>query len=60
MAEGGQAFEDLVDMAEQLGQFGMGPEWMKSIQGRLKASKQYLKADYKVCIFSSLQASSYL
>ncbi len=56
MAEGGQAFEDLLDVAQQLGQFGKEPKWVETMQATLKASKQYLKTDYKVCFASHVSA----
>lgn len=46
---GAQAFEDLADVIEKLGDAGQGMAWAKDIQSRLRAGKRYLKSDYKVC-----------
>lgn len=46
---GTQAFEDLADVIEKLGDAGQGMAWAKDIQSRLRAGKRYLKSDYKVC-----------
>ena len=45
---GAQAFEDLADVIENLGDAGRGMAWAKDIQSRLRAGKRYLKSDYKV------------
>ena len=45
---GSQAFEDLSDVAERLGDAGKGMMgWTKDIQSRLRLGKCYLKRDYK-------------
>ena len=45
---GSQAFEDLSDVAERLGDAGKGMMgWTKDIQSRLRLGKRYLKRDYK-------------
>ena len=46
---GSQAFEDLSDVVERLGDTGKGMMgWTKDIQSRLRLGKRYLKRDYKV------------
>ena len=45
---GAQAFEDLVDVIDKLGDAGQSMGWTKDIQSRLRAGKRYLKSDYKV------------
>ncbi|KAK3715613.1 hypothetical protein QZH41_000987 [Actinostola sp. cb2023] len=45
---GAQAFEDLFDVVERLGDAGKGMGWTKDLQSRLRAAKRYLKNDYKV------------
>lgn len=45
---GAQAFEDLADIVERLGDAGQGMGWTKDLQSRLRAGKRYLKSDYKV------------
>ena len=45
---GAQAFEDLFDITETLGDIGQGMGWTKKQQSRLRESKRYLKSDYKV------------
>ena len=45
---GAQAFEDLADIVERLGDAGQGMGWTKDVQSRLQAGKRYLKSDYKV------------
>ena len=47
-SEGAQAFEDLADIVERLGDAGQGMDWTKDLQNRLRAGKRYLKSDYKV------------
>ena len=45
---GSQAFEDLSDVVERLGDTGKGMMgWTKDIQSRLRLGKRYLKRDYK-------------
>ena len=48
---GAQAFEDLADVVERLGDAGQGMGWAKDMQFRLQAAKRYLKSDYKVRTF---------
>ena len=45
---GAQAFEDLEDVADKLGEEGMGLTWAKRQKETLKEAKRYLKTDYKV------------
>ena len=45
---GAQAFEDLANVAERLGDHIMGMTWAKELKERLKSAKRYLKSDYKV------------
>lgn len=52
-SSGAQAFEDLADVVEKLGDAGEGMGWAKDIQSRLRAGKRYLKSDYKVGYLSS-------
>lgn len=47
-AAGAQAFEDLSEITEQLGEY-MGMSWASEQDQRLKSAKRYLKTDYKVC-----------
>ncbi|KAK3722873.1 hypothetical protein QZH41_020449, partial [Actinostola sp. cb2023] len=43
-----EAFEDLLEVTETLGDIGQGMGWAKRQQLRLRESKRYLKSDYKV------------
>ena len=45
---GAQAFEDLEEVANRLGEMGMGHTWAKRQKETLKEAKRYLKTDYKV------------
>lgn len=47
-SSGAQAFEDLCEVAETLGDAGQGMGWAKQLQSRLREGKRYLKSDYKV------------
>ena len=47
-AAGEQAFEDLIDIVERLGDVGQGMGWTKNLQIRLRDRTRYLKSDYKV------------
>ena len=51
---GAQAFEDLIDIVERLGDVGQGMGWTKNLQTRLRDGKRYLKSDYKVGKIPSL------
>ena len=45
---GAQAFEDLEEVANRLGEMGMGHTWAKRQKETLKEAKRYLKTDDKV------------
>ena len=45
---GAQAFEDLINVVERLGDHLMGMTWAKEQRERLMSAKRYLKSDYKV------------
>ena len=45
---GAEAFEDLADVVERLGDAGQGMAWSKNINTRLQDAKRYLKSDYTV------------
>lgn len=47
-ASGAQAFDDLEQLIENLGDRGMGMSWAKLQRDKLRSSKRYLKGDYKV------------
>ena len=47
-SSGAQAFDDLCEVAEAVGDAGQGMGWIKQQQNRLRESKRYLKSDYKV------------
>lgn len=47
-SSGAQAFDDLEDVIETLGDAGKGMSWTKNTQCRLREAKRYLKSDYKV------------
>ena len=47
-SSGAQAFDDLCEVAELLGDTGQGMGWARQQQSRLRESKRYLKSDYKV------------
>lgn len=49
-AEGGKGIDDLVSIAEKLGEGGMSKKWVQSTSEQLKRGKQYLKSDFKVRI----------
>ena len=55
---GAQAFEDLIDIVERLGDVGQGMGWTKNLQTRLRDGKRYLKSDYKVGKIPSLHMFS--
>ena len=51
VAEGAQAFDNLVRMVHQMSEnVAGGKEWEKRMTEHLKASKLYLKGDFKVMI----------
>ena len=45
---GTEAFDDLCEVVKTLGDLGQGMRWSKEQQDHLRASKHYLKSDYKV------------
>ena len=45
---GGQAFDDLADVVNRLGDEFMGMTWAREQKERLKSAKRYLKVDFKV------------
>ena len=47
-AAGAEAFDDLCDVVETLGDVGQGMGWAKQQENNLRASKRYLKSDFKV------------
>ena len=53
---GSQAFEELLDVLERIGDLGRGMVWAKHVQNRLRAGKRYLKRAYKGCIKLNIEA----
>ena len=47
-ASGSKAFDELENVNDKLGEFGMGMSWAKQQKQQLKLAKRYLKSDYKV------------
>ena len=45
---GGQAFDDLADVVNRLGDEFMGMTWAREQKERLKSAKRHLKVDFKV------------
>ena len=45
---GGQAFDDLADVVNRLGDEFMGMTWARKQKERLKSAKRHLKVDFKV------------
>ena len=45
---GAEAFEDLADVVERLGDAGQGMGWSKNMKIHLQDAKRYLKSDWKV------------
>ena len=43
-----EAFDNLCDVFETLGDVGKGMGWAKKQENNLRASKRYLKSDFKV------------
>ena len=48
--ECGQAFDELSDVVDRLGEELMGMTWAREIKECLKSAKRYLKSDYKVIL----------
>ena len=53
---GTQAFEELLDVIEKIGDVGKGMDWAKDAQNRLRAGKRYLKGDYMASSITVLQS----
>ena len=47
---GAQAFDNLAEVAEKLGDAGKGMHWVKDVQNRLRAAKRYLNGELKAKI----------
>ena len=47
-ASGSKVFNELENVADGLGELGMGMSWAKQQRQQLKLAKRYLKSDYKV------------
>ena len=52
---GAEAFDDLCDVVETLGDVGQGMGWAKQQENNLRASKRYLKSDFKVGVTPARQ-----
>ena len=52
---GAEAFDDLCDVVETLGDEGQGMGWAKQQENNLRASKRYLKSDFKVSVTRARQ-----
>ena len=48
---GAEAFDDLCNIVERLGDELMGMSWAKEQKEQLKAAKRYLKSDFKVSVY---------
>lgn len=59
-AAGAEAFDDLCDVVETLGGVGQGIGWAKQQENNLRASKRYLKSDFKVGVTYVRQIPLYL
>ena len=55
ISAGAEAFDDLCDVVETLGDVGQGMGWAKQQENNLRASKRYLKSDFKVGVTRSRQ-----
>ena len=54
---GAEAFDDLRDVVETLGDVGQGMGWAKQQEDNLRASKWYLRSDFKVGVTLHLALS---
>ena len=54
-SSGADAFEELLRVVEKLADAGQGTEWAKNLEKQLRASKRYLKSDYKVHLFTEFK-----
>ena len=52
---GAEEFDDLCDVVETLGDVGQGMGWAKQQENNLRASKRYLKSDFKVGVTPARQ-----
>ena len=52
---GAEAFDDLCDVVETLGDVGQDMGWAKQQENNLRASKRYLKSDFKVGVTRARQ-----
>ena len=52
---GAEAFDDLCDVVETLEDVGQGMGWQKQQENNLRASKRYLKSDFKVGVTRARQ-----
>ena len=59
-AAGAEAFDDLCDVVETLGNVGQGMRWAKQQENNLRASKRYLKSDFKVGVTRARHIPIYL
>ncbi|XP_044180076.1 uncharacterized protein LOC122961528 [Acropora millepora] len=58
-SSGAEAFDELSQIAETLGDTGQGMGWVKTQQQRFRESKRYLKSDYKVHISKSASVADH-
>ena len=56
-AAGAEAFDNLCDVVETLGDVGKGMGWAKQQENNLRASKRYLKSNLKVGVAGARQIS---
>ena len=59
-AAGAEAFDDLCDVVETLEDVGQGIGWARQQENNLRASKRYLKSDFKVGVTCVRQIPLYL
>ena len=59
-AAGAEAFDDLCDVVETLGDVGQGMGWAKQQENNLRVSKRYLKSDFKVGVTRARRIPLYL
>lgn len=53
-ASGAKAFEELENVADRLGELGMGMSWANQQKQQLKLAKRYLKSDFKVSFINNM------
>ncbi|XP_074614762.1 uncharacterized protein LOC141874411 [Acropora palmata] len=56
---GAEAFDDLLEVIEVLGDAGEGMGWVKRQQHQLRESKGYLKSDYKVHVCTTSKVADH-